>query len=278
MTDTKLILYKQDGPVGRISLNRPENSNALTAEMLTELRTLIKKLDWQEDVRVLIISGAGRGFSAGYDIDFVAQREDFTVGHDILRNREVLDIYRDIRNSSVITIGQIHGFCLNGGLDLCQQFDYNIVADDAVIGCPVDRRVGATVAQMWLYHVGPQWAKYMLMTGDTIDGKMAERIGLAIKSVPESKLEKTTDFFADRLSQVNKVLLSTYKSIVNKALDLQGCSQMQEISAEIISVANHAEEVNKNFRRLTMLGIQRLKKDVNEGYKPQRAPFEPVDE
>lgn len=274
----KYILYRQDGPVGRISLNRPENSNALTAEMLTELRALIKKLDWQEDVRALIISGAGRGFCAGYDIDFVAQREDFTVGHDILRNRELQDIYRDIRNSSVITIGQIHGFCLNGGLDLCQQFDYNIVADDAVIGCPVDRRVGATLAQMWLYHVGPQWAKYMLMTGDTIDGKMAEHIGFAIKSVPESRLEKTALFFADRLSQVNKELLSTYKLMVNKALDLEGCSQMQEISAEMVSIANHAEEVRKNFRRLTMLGIQRLKKDVNEGYKPQRAPFEPIEE
>ena len=278
MTETRYVTYRQDGPVSHIRLNRPESYNALTLEMLTEIRALIKKLDWQEDVRVAVISGAGRGFSSGYDIDFVAQREDYSVGHDILRNREVLDIFRDIRNSSVVTIGQIHGHCLNGGIDLCQQFDYNIVADDAVIGCPVDRRIGATVSQMWVYHVGPQWAKYMLMTGDTIDGKTAERIGFAIKSVPEAKLEKVTDFFADRLSQVSKELLGSYKYMVNRALDLQGCSQMQDISAEAISIANHSEEVMKDFRRLSMLGIKRLKKAVNEGYKPQLGPFEPVDE
>lgn len=278
MVELKYIEYSQTGAVGRIKLNQPDNCNALTLEMLLEIRALMKQLDWQSEVKVLVISGAGRGFCSGYDLDMVTQREDLPVSLDILRNREVLDIYRDIRNCNMVTIGQIHGYCINAALDLCQQFDFNIVADDATIGCPVNRRIAATVVQMWPYYVGPQWAKYMLMTGDTIDGKMAEHIGFAIKSVPEDQLEKVTALFADRLSRVNKELLANQKTLVNRALDLQGCSQMQDIAAETLTIANHSEDVFKDFRRLCLLGVDRLKKDINEGFKPQRAPFEPLDD
>jgi len=276
--EMKFIEFNQSGSVGRIKLNQPDACNALTLDMLAEISVLIKQLDWQSDVKALVISGAGRGFCSGYDFDMIAQREDFTVRNDIIRNKEVLELYRTIRNCNIITIGQIHGYCLNGGLDLCQQFDFNIVADDAVIGSPADRRIASTFIQMWFYNVGPQWAKYMLMTGDTIDGKMAEQIGFAIKSVPEDELEKITDFFADRLAQVDKELLANHKSMVNRALDLQGCGQMQDIATESICIANQSEEVVRNFRKLCLLGIDKLKKNIEQGFKPQKAPFEPLDE
>jgi enoyl-CoA hydratase len=276
--EMKFIKYSGDRSIGRIKLDHPESCNAISLDMLKEIHGLVQQLDWQGEIKVLIFSGAGQGFSSGYHLDTIAQREEFTVRNDIQRNREILEIYRVIRNCSMVTIGQIHNYCLNGAIDLCQQFDFNIVSDDAVIGSPADRRIAATFIQMWLYNAGPQWAKYMLMTGDTIDGKMAQKIGFAIKSVPEAKLEKITAFFAERLIQVDKELLAARKSMVNRGMDLAGCSQLQDIGAENICIANQSEEAVRNFRKLCVLGIDKLKKNTREGFKPQSAPFEPLED
>jgi enoyl-CoA hydratase len=278
MMEMKFIDYSQAGSIGHIKLNHAESCNAISLDMLREMREQVQKLDWQGEVKVLIFSGVGQGFSSGYHLDTIAQREEFTIRNDIQRNKEVLEIFRAIRNCSMVTIGQIHNYCLNGAIDLCQQFDFNIVADDAVIGSPADRRIAATFIQMWLYDAGPQWAKYMLMTGDTIDGKMAEQIGFAIKSVPTEKLEKITGFFAERLCCVDKELLAARKSMVNRGMDLAGCSQLQDIGAESICIANQSEEAVRNFRKLCVLGIDKLKKNSQAGFKPQRAPFEPMEE
>ena len=274
----KHILYEQAGKIGRITLNRPDLRNAITMNMLYEIRSVFQRLDWENDVRVIIIRGAGRGFSSGYDLDELAENGEVDPQQEIMRNTAVQGIYGELRNYKMATIAQIHGFCLNGATDLAHCVDFTVVTKDCEIGYPSMRCWGADMANVWLYHMGPQWAKYLMMTGDTIDGEMAEKIGFAIKSVPDEKLESTVMHVAERLANVHKEILSAHKGFINHGLDLMGMAELQRYAVINDSVTNHSEAVRKIFDRTLGLGIKALLKIMNEGFKPQKAPFEPLDE
>ncbi|MDD5313044.1 MAG: enoyl-CoA hydratase-related protein [Dehalococcoidia bacterium] len=275
--ELKSLLFEKSGKIGVITLNRPDVRNAISMEMFVELHELVKNLNWEGEVSVLIFKGAGRGFSSGYDVDDIDKREDFSFWQDLMRNNEGLRAYESLRKCSMVTIGQLHGFCLNGATDLCCQLDFIIAADDCQIGMPVVRILGTGLVNAWIYHIGPQWAKYMSMTGDTIDGSLAAKIGFAIKSVPEDKLEKTVMSFAERLTNVDRELLGLHKGIVNKGLDLMGYRTMQDYAAEIDSASHQSNIVRRNFNRTSGMGIKALSKIINQGFKPQKEPFEPIE-
>jgi enoyl-CoA hydratase len=276
--DLKYILYEQADKIGRITLNRPDLRNAISMDMLYEIRSVFQRLDWENEVRVMIIRGAGRGFSSGYDLDGLAESEETDPLQDSMRNIAVQGIYNELRNYRMATIAQIHGFCLNGATDLAHCVDFTVVTKDCEIGYPSLRCWGADMSNMWLYHMGPQWAKYMMMTGDTIDGEMAEKIGFAIKSVPEDKLESTVMHVAERLANVRKEMLSAHKGVVNQGLELMGMVALQRYAVNSDSITNQSDAVRKVFDRTLGLGIKSLLKIMNEGFKPQKAPFEPLDE
>ncbi|HIG18310.1 MAG TPA: enoyl-CoA hydratase, partial [Candidatus Handelsmanbacteria bacterium] len=119
-------------------------------------------------------------------------------------------------------IAQIHGYCLAGGTDLALLCDMIIAAEDAQIGFPPARDLGALPNNMWLYNVGPQWAKRITMTGDLIDGKDAQQIGLVMKAVPLEYLETEVEQLADRLALIDPDLLAANKRIINLGMELMG--------------------------------------------------------
>ena len=119
-------------------------------------------------------------------------------------------------------IAQVHGTCIGIGTELAWFCDMVIVADDARIGFPPVRDLGTPPGSMWLYHCGPQWAKRLLFTGDSLTGKDAARIGLAMKSVPAAELEAEVMRLADRMGMVDPHLLSANKRLVNLGLELMG--------------------------------------------------------
>jgi enoyl-CoA hydratase len=130
-------------------------------------------------------------------------------------------------------IAQIHGYCVAGGTDLALVCDMIIAAEDAQIGFPPVRAMGGPPAHMWTYHVGPQWAKYMLLTGEFVSGAKAKEIGLVMEAVPLEALEETVEELADRLAMVPTDLLSGNKRSVNLAQELMGARTMQRLAAEM---------------------------------------------
>ena len=116
----------------------------------------------------------------------------------------------------------MHGFCLAGGTDIALLCDMVIAADDATFGFPPARDLGALPNNMWLYNVGPQWAKRLTMTGDTVTGKEAQQIGLVLKSVPREHLEHEVEQLADRLAMIDPDLLSANKRIINLGAGTEG--------------------------------------------------------
>jgi enoyl-CoA hydratase len=240
------LLYEQLDRVARLTLNRPEKLNALSVALHTEVLQAAKQAEADPQIHAVIIRGAGRAFCAGYDItptaERAAQNAERTIRSDISRMEDTVGRWQTLWNLRIPTIAQVHGYCVAGGTDLALHCDMIVVAEDARIGFPPVRAMGAPPTHMWLYAVGPQWAKRLLLTGDLIDGKTAREIGWAIEAVPAAELDAAALRLANRISHIGKDLLTANKQVVNKGLELMGRSLLQQIALEHDAIAHLAPE------------------------------------
>ena len=225
------ILYEVDRHRARITLNRPKQRNALSLPLLEEFRDALWEADDDQSVHSVIVRGAGPGFSAGYDLapthlsrpdDGVKRRTGRGIDDDSWMLGRFQRCMRTLWEMHKPSIAQIHGHCLAGGTDLALYCDMVITADDANIGFPPLRNMGSPPNHLWLYNCGPQWTKRLLLTGDSVSGEDAARIGFAMKSVPPEYLESEVEGLADRLSWIDPEMLSTNKRIINIGMELMG--------------------------------------------------------
>ena len=266
--DYEQILYEQDGGKVRITLNRPDKLNAMTPKLQRELFDALWRADATSDVHAIILRGAGRSFSAGYDISMTYQEdESHAPGVDGRRGWRDFDddtwyLERDQRLRTTIfdlhkpVIAQVHGYCLAGGTDLALLCDIVVAAEDAVIGFPPVRNQGSPVNHMWTYLVGPQWAKYFLLTGDQVAGAEAARIGLVWKAVPHERLEAEVEALADKLCRIDPAVLSANKRIVNIAMELMGARTVQRMAVEMDARARLAPGVREFYRLVAEQGLK----------------------
>ena len=236
------IRYEVERGRARIILNRPEKRNALSAQLLEELHDCLWDADEDRLVHSVVLKGAGPCFSAGYDLT-PAPRGERPEGAKSRRGARTFDddawqLERSQRLRMVLfdmhkpVVAQVHGYCLAGGTDVALLCDMVIAADDAVFGFPPARDLGALPNNMWLYNVGPQWAKRLTMTGDTVTGEDAARIGLVLKSVPADLLEAEVEQLLDRFALIDPDLLAANKRIINVGLELMGARTLQRLAAE----------------------------------------------
>ncbi|MDA0824592.1 MAG: crotonase/enoyl-CoA hydratase family protein [Proteobacteria bacterium] len=285
MSDYEFIHYEIAKGRARITLNRPEKRNALSLKLLEELNHALWDADDRKAVHAIVIKGAGSCFSSGYDLDPGARAQigdgeerrggnlyaDPTIDDDIWRlergqrmRMALFDIHKPV-------IAQVHGYCLAGGTDIALLCDMVVVADDAVIGFPPARDLGSLPNQMWLYHVGPQWAKRLTLTGDTVTGKEAAQIGLALKSVPADLLEQECEGLLDRLALIDADLLAANKRIVNVGMELMGARTLQRMAAENDARA-HLAPGTKIFKdNVKEKGLKAALKDRDRGFGDGRA-------
>ena len=270
--DFETILYEVEGGKARITLNRPEKLHALSFKLQRELNAAMWEADNDKRVHVIMLRGAGRAFSAGYDLTPMQspppKRDDADEQYtNVYRGMASMDddiwqLERQQRERMAIwdihkpVIAQVHGYCLAGGTDLALLCDIVVAADDAVIGFPPVRAMGSPVAHMWTYLVGPQWAKYFLLTGDSVSGAKAEEIGLVWKSVPAAELSSEVEALASKMELVDTELLTPNKRIVNMALELMGARTLQRVAAENDGRAHQAPAVREFGRRAMTEGLK----------------------
>lgn len=266
--DYNTIIYEVDRGRARITLNRPEKLNALSLELQEELNHALWDADNDTNVHCVILKGAGRAFSAGYDLTPLASGRRTDDGYTaVYRGRTSFDddawqlekaqrLRMAIFDMHTPVVAQVHGYCLAGGTDLALLCDIIIAADDAIMGFPPARAMGALPNQMWLYHVGPQWAKRLFLTGDTISGADAAKIGAVLKAVPADLLENEVEQLADRMAMIDTDLLSANKRIVNIGLELMGARTMQRLGAENDARAHLAPAVKEFGRRAQEEGLK----------------------
>ncbi|NBC20736.1 MAG: crotonase/enoyl-CoA hydratase family protein [Alphaproteobacteria bacterium] len=263
MSQFESIQFAREQGRVRITLNRPEKLNALTLKMQMELSAALWEADNDRDVHCVILAGAGRSFCAGYDLTGEDADVPVSPAEDRERRRyrgatslddDAWQLERAQRYRMTLfdmhkpVIAEVHGHCLAGGSDLALMCDMVVAADDAVFGFPPARDLGALPNQFWVYHCGPQWAKRLMLSGDTVTGAEAAEIGLVMKSVPPADLTAECEGLAGRLAMIDPDLLSANKRIVNMALELMGARTLQRMAAEN-DVRGHNTPAARAFRK-----------------------------
>ncbi len=251
------VLYERDGRIARITLNRPDVLNAIDDDVPRELAEAVMRADADEAAHVIVLSGAGRAFCAGYDLMHYAQADganrytqdmpwdpmrDYTF---MMRNTEqFMSLFRSKRP----VICKVHGFAVAGGSDIALCSDIVVMAEDARIGYMPVRVWGCPTTAMWVYRLGPERAKRMLFTGDKIDGREAEKLGLVLKAVPAANLDEEVDALAHRIASVPQNQLMMQKLMVNQALANMGLQTTQMIATLFDGITRHTRE-GLNFKR-----------------------------
>ena len=285
MEDFEQIIYEVVNNTAKITLNRPEKLNALTLQLQSELSEALWEADNDRDVHSVIIKGAGRAFSAGYDLtgggkkipvsrvqnENRAYRGARSIDDDAWQLERGQRYRMAIFDMHKPVIAQVHGYCLAGGTDIALLCDMIIAADDAIFGFPPARDLGALPNNMWLYNVGPQWAKRLTLTGDTVTGSEAQSIGLILKSVPSEYLDREVEGLTARMAHIDPDLLSANKRIINTGLELMGARTLQRMAAEN-DVRGHNTRAAADYRKsVTEKGLKATLKARDDKFGDGRA-------
>jgi enoyl-CoA hydratase len=255
-----------EGPVGSIVLHRPERLNAIIAPMPRELRTAVEALDADPEVRVIVLSGAGKGFCGGYDLAEYAERPGPNPGQQEMPWDPVLDLrfmggitedLMAIWRSRTPVIAKVHGAAVAGGSDIALCADQVVMAEDAVIGYPPVRVWGIPTTMFWVYRVGLEHAKRLLLTGDLLDGREAARIGLVSQAVPAAELDGAVGALANRMASIPANQLAMAKTVVNAAYEQMGLQTTQLLATLFDGVARHTPEGLAFKRRAEEVGWKR---------------------
>lgn len=225
------LILESFGPVLRVTLNRPERRNALSTELMVELLDLISAVEVDPETSVLILRGAGKGFCSGYDVGGASEDGDERPASPIEKAQIVRAdgrVFDRLWRLPIPTVAQVHGACLAAGTDLALSCDLLVCAADARIGYPAVRSMGSPATHMWLYHLGPQWTKRLLLSGDSLTGEKAAEVGLFLESVPAEELDERVLTLATRIGSIPRDLLTVNKHVVNRGLDLMGRTLLQE--------------------------------------------------
>lgn len=251
------VLYERDGRIGRITLNRPDVLNAIDGDLPDELAACVAEANADPDVHVIVLGGAGRAFCAGYDLTAYAESSDTNdVIQDMpwdpmkdyafmMRNTE---LFMSLWRSHRPVICKIQGYAVAGGSDIALCSDLVVMAENAEIGYMPSRVWGCPTTAMWVYRLGAEGAKRMLFTGDRIDGREAERIGLIHKAVPDSDLEDEVEALADRISRVPVNQLMMHKLVINQAIEAMGLRNTQMMATVFDGITRHSPE-GVNFKK-----------------------------
>ncbi len=234
------ILYEKKAAIGYITLNRPEKLNAISPEMLAELRHVLADIEGDDDVRVVILTGAGRAFSAGFDISHEGadgdEREIYERQPDEWREvlKQNIDTFMLIWNLSKPVIAAINGYALAGACELVQLCDIKIASSEAMLGEPEIRFGTGPPLLITPFSVGLAKAKELLLTGDMIDAHEAERLGMINRVVPPDRLMAECERTARKLTKIARVGLKLNKIAVNRAIESMGFLQAIQHNLELV--------------------------------------------
>lgn len=264
------IIVDRDPHVAWVTLNRPERLNALSDEMLHELDACLDELR-ETDNRVIVIRGAGRAFSAGYDVSpdeaEIGYASDRTPTDDYHRLVGNIDFFTKLWRHPQPIIAAVHGYCVAGATQLASFADITVVQDDAVIQASPSIPIGGGyISPLWVHLVGPKRAKLMSFdAGHRIDGRTAAEWGWAAESVPAERFESRVRELAESIARTPPSLLALKKEAINRATELEGFLTMARMGAETDALLHLTPEVQLAQARISEKGLKGAIADFNDG-------------
>ena len=267
------VLYERDGRIARITLNRPEVMNAIDDDLPRLLSEAVNRADQDPKVHVMILSGAGKAFCAGYDLTYYAEgASQNKVVQDMpwdpiqdyqfmwANTQHWMSMFRALK--PVICKG--HGFAVAGGSDIALCADLIIMSDTAKIGYMPTRVWGCPSTAMWVYRLGPEKAKRMMFTGDKITGREAADMGLVLQSVPEEELDQTVEALANRMATVPVNQLAMQKMVINQTMEAT-LNQTQRLATVFDGITRHSPEGMNFLTRVDQVGWKQAVQERDEG-------------
>lgn len=275
------ISYSTEGRIATITLDRPGRLNAISMDMPRELAAAVARANRDDSVHVIVLTGAGRAFCSGYDLIDFAESEGEQPGSQLGSGVEqggawdpMTDFYGMSQNTRDFmslwrsykpTIARIHGPAVAGGSDIALCCDLAVMAEEAVIGYPPSRVWGCPTTAMWVYRLGAEAAKRMLLTGDLVDGKEAAAMGLVLESVPLAQLDERVDELAQRMAGVPKNQLMMQKLMINQAYDNMGLSNTQMFATLFDGITRHSPEGVWFKQRAEQVGFKQAVMERDSG-------------
>ena len=243
------IIFKKEEGVGTIILNRPDQLNALNEKMAEELKMVMEEVRKDSEVRALVLTGQGKGFCAGGDVSFVKKLSTVGPAHSRMFFRDFHKVYVAFRELDIPVIASVNGHAVGGGCDLALACDIRIASDQAKFGAVYTTLgyvpdVGATYFFPRL--VGVAKACELIFTGDIIDAKEAERIGLVNKTVPHDQLEAETKKFALRLAKGPTMAIAIAKNAIYRGLMIDLAAEL-DYEAYTASTALQTEDIKEGL-------------------------------
>ena len=229
-----LLTYTLDGPIAILTLSRPEKLNAVNNQMIAELNAALDRAEADDRVRAIVLNGAGRAFSAGFDLD----TGDEGSGRDVVALRRMLrrdfDIIMRFWHSPKPTLAAVHGYCLGSGMEMALACDLTIAAADCRFGAP-EVQFGSGIITMiipWL--IGAKAAKELLMIGDDqVSAARALAMGLVNRVVEDGAVLDATLAMARDIATNGRLAVTLTKQAINRSYDIMGMRQAMEQALEL---------------------------------------------
>ncbi len=247
------ILYEKRGAVGHLRLNRPDKLNAVNAQMLDMLEEHLETAAKDADVRALVLSGEGRAFSAGFDLDMGdaqdGESDDDFVAREMRRNFAVITKFLNFPKPIVAAV---HGYCLGSAMEVSAVCDITIAAEGCRFGAPEVRFGSGIVCMILPWIIGQKNAREMLLVGsDKIDAGRAEAIGLINRVVAEDELLPQAFALADEISLNDPLAVQLTKKALLNSLNIAGLNQALENALEIdIEIETTETPESAEFNRI----------------------------
>lgn len=268
------VSYETSGRKATITLDRPERYNAIDDDMPGALRAAVERADDDDDIHVIVLTGAGEAFCSGYDLKHYAEEPRPTMGsqempwdpmQDYRMMKSNTEDFMSLWRSYTPVICKVNGPAVAGGSDIALCADLIVMDEDARIGYPPARVWGCPTTMMWVYRLGPADAKRMLFTGDLVEGDEAADMGLVWEAVPGDELDERVDELAHRIAGVPQNQLMMQKLAINQAYENMGRETTQMFATVFDGMTRHTPEGVAFKERCEEVGFQQAVAERDQG-------------
>ena len=267
----EVVLLERRGPAAWITLNRPHKLNALSVELVRSLRALIREVEADETVKVVVLTGAGRAFSAGYDLSEEVADKIETADQWRSALAVDVDLAMELWALTRPTIAAVRGWCLAGGCELAMACDMIVATEDARFGEPEIRYGSGPVALIMPFVLGQKKTNELLFTGDTIDAAEALRCGLVNRVVAADELESAVEDLVRKIAPTPLAVLRLTKLALLRAYEAMGIRGAVSSNLDLSAILNAADtpEQREFDRIVASSGLKAALKWRDERYSEE---------
>ena len=235
------ILYSVSDKIATITLNRPKQLNALNAAVKQELKSAIAEAVADDGVRVIVLTGTGKAFSAGNDLQDNFANPPKCMEDWRTRLQREIQFCLTFWDCPKPVIAAVNGYCLASASEMAMSCDITIAAQSAVFGEPEVRQVSGPPMLLAPWIMGAKRAKEMLLTGNMVNAETAEKYGMVNHVVPDDKLMAFTYRMARKIATIDPFAVKMSKYTMNRAFDIMGFKTALQVNSDLMAIVNNEE-------------------------------------